>query len=107
MIVVPKKWGFEEWCIMEDFYGLKKLFIKAFCSTSYHYHKIKDEAFYINKGEVLVKIDDIVYFLTLGDRIRIPPNTKHSVFAITNAEILEVSTSELDERVRLGEIDEF
>ena len=107
MKIVNKSWGREEWLIQDKPFGLKRLIIRSFNCTSYHYHEIKDECFYVEKGEVLIKIGDRVYFLTKGDTLRIKPMTKHSLFALTNVAILEVSTSELDERVRLGDINEF
>ena len=49
---VPKGWGYEDWLVNKDEYCGKLLFIKKNKKFSWHYHKLKDETFYIHTGKV-------------------------------------------------------
>lgn len=63
---VPKGWGGEKWIVNNDMYCGKILHIVKGHKLSLHYHKIKDETFYVQDGNILlgyyyVKIDDREY----------------------------------------------
>ena len=45
--VVPKGWGFEKWIVNNEKYCGKLLYFIKDRKCSWHYHKIKDETFYI------------------------------------------------------------
>ena len=56
--IVPKGWGYEKWIVNTDEYCGKLLhFIKG-KKCSWHYHKLKDETFYLQEGKLLVKYSD-------------------------------------------------
>ena len=57
---VSKGWGYEDWIVNKKEYCGKILFIKKGKRCSWHYHKLKDETFYIQSGklEVLYGWDD-------------------------------------------------
>lgn len=94
-----KVWGYEQ--EIANFEGPnycgKKLVLKPQYQCSVHYHKEKDEVFYINKGYVLLLIDGKEHLMKPGSRIRIPPETKHRFIGLTPAEIIEISTHHKDE----------
>ena len=50
----PKGWGHEKWIVNEEKYCGKILFFEAGKRCSWHYHKIKDETFYVQSGELMV-----------------------------------------------------
>ena len=52
MVLIQKKWGYEIWFVNTDLYCGKKLFVRNIWSSDgkFHYHKIKDETFYVIKG---------------------------------------------------------
>ena len=58
MKFVPKGWGFEKWIVNCDKYCGKLLYFVKGKKCSWHYHKIKDEVFYIQSGKMLVKYSD-------------------------------------------------
>ena len=51
---VPKGWGFEKWIVNCDKYCGKLLYFVKGKKCSWHYHKIKDEVFYIHSGKIMV-----------------------------------------------------
>lgn len=94
-----KEWGREEWIVNLEGAGYcsKKLVLNKGYQCSIHYHKEKDEVFYINKGYVLINIDGKEYVMKPGARIRIEPGTKHRFIGLTDAEIFETSTYHREE----------
>ena len=58
----PKAWGEEHWIVNKEYCG-KKLVLKAGHRCSVHYHKIKDEVFYVTSGLVLMEVGDCVRVL--------------------------------------------
>ena len=52
---VPKGWGYEKWIVNTEEYCGKLLFFNEGKRCSWHYHKLKDEVFYIQSGKMLVK----------------------------------------------------
>ena len=89
--VVDKKWGREEWLINEDYCG-KRLVVNKGAQCSLHYHKIKDELFYIEKGKVTVEHEGKKVELSQGDFIRIKPTENHRFYGIEDSVIIEIST---------------
>lgn len=102
---VSKSWGYEEWLVNNEKYCSKILFVKRGLYCSYHYHKIKDETFYILKGKILLfynkeEVDDIlcsdIFELVPGDVFHIPVLARHRFLAIKDSKIIETSTQHFD-----------
>jgi len=102
---VPKPWGYETIWAQTDRYVGKILHINAGHALSVQYHNRKDETVHLLSGELIyrVKLGDELQDmrLTTGQSFRITPGTVHQMEAITDCDILEVSTPELDDVVRL------
>jgi mannose-6-phosphate isomerase-like protein (cupin superfamily) len=102
---VPKPWGHEIIWAHTDRYVGKVLHINAGHALSVQYHERKDETVYLLSGEMKywVKLGDELEDVRLseGDAFRITPGTVHYMEAITDCDILEASTPELDDVVRL------
>jgi mannose-6-phosphate isomerase-like protein (cupin superfamily) len=105
--IVPKPWGHEViWAHTERYVG-KILHIKAGHALSVQYHNRKDETVYLLSGEMIywVKLDGDDELrdmkLKMGDAFRITPGTVHYMEAVTDCDVLEASTPELDDVVRL------
>jgi len=104
---VDKPWGHELiWVKTEQYVG-KTLFLKAGESLSLQFHKVKDEAWYVLSGRAEVELggpgegmlnSEIV---GPGAAFHFPPGTVHRVKAVEDTTIMEVSTPELDDIVRL------
>jgi mannose-6-phosphate isomerase len=102
---VPKPWGHETIWAYTDRYVGKILHINAGQALSVQYHNRKDETVHLLNGDLIyrVKLGDELedMRLTRGQSFRITPGTVHQMEAITDCDILEVSTPELDDVVRL------
>ncbi len=105
VIRVPKPWGYELVWAHTDRYVGKVLHINAGHALSVQYHERKDETVYLLSGEMKywVKLGDELEDVRLseGDAFRITPGTVHYMEAITDCDLLEASTPELDDVVRL------
>jgi mannose-6-phosphate isomerase-like protein (cupin superfamily) len=105
MRTVPKPWGRELIFAENERYAGKILDIEAGHCLSLQYHEKKDETIYVLEGEMLltVEIDGALTELTLraGDSRRIRPLERHRMRAERACRILEVSSPELDDVVRL------
>jgi mannose-6-phosphate isomerase len=103
--VVPKPWGYELiWAQTERYVG-KILHINKGESLSYQFHRIKDETIRLLSGlmEMDIERDGARERITLkpGDCLHITPGMKHRMTAVDDCDVLEVSTPELDDVVRL------
>ena len=105
VITVPKPWGHETIWARTDRYAGKILHIKAGQALSVQYHSAKDETAHLLSGELIyrVKLGDKLedMRLTRGESFRITPGTVHQMEAVTDCDVLEASTGELDDVVRL------
>ena len=104
---VEKPWGYEIIWAHTDRYVGKILHIAAGQALSVQYHERKDETVYLLTGEMKywVKLDPDGELqdmrLRMGDSFRITPGTIHYMEAVTDCDVLEASTPELDDVVRL------
>ncbi|MBV9879279.1 MAG: cupin domain-containing protein [Gemmatirosa sp.] len=104
--VVPKPWGHETIWGHTDRYCGKILHIKAGHSLSVQYHERKDETVYLLSGEMRYWVGesaDALHDVRLrsGEAFRITPGTVHYMEAVTDCDVLEASTPELDDVVRI------
>jgi mannose-6-phosphate isomerase-like protein (cupin superfamily) len=102
--IVPKGWGFEKWIVNNEKYCGKILYIVKDHKCSWHYHKIKDETFYVQSGKIELrygKDHDInmstSVVLNKGDHFHIPVGLVHQMRAIEDTELFEFSTQHFDE----------
>jgi quercetin dioxygenase-like cupin family protein len=94
---VVKVWGYEEWIANTEKYCGKFMHLKKGKRCSIHYHKIKDETFYILKGKVLMEIGEEKKVMQEGDVIRIMPGQKHRFSGLEDSIIIEFSTHHEEE----------
>lgn len=102
---VEKPWGYEVIWARTDRYVGKILHIEPGHLLSLQYHERKDETIYVLRGEIVfrVKIDGALQERRMreGDSYHVAPGTVHQMEAVTAADLLEASTPELDDVVRL------
>jgi mannose-6-phosphate isomerase len=102
---VPKPWGHETIWAKTDLYVGKILHIKAGEALSVQYHTVKDETVYLMSGQLIYRIwendQPKSVDLRIGQAFRITPGTVHQMEAVTDCDVLEVSTPHLDDVVRL------
>ena len=104
---VDKPWGHELiWALTDDYCG-KILFIKAGEAISLQFHRKKDESWLIHSGRAELEMAEpgkkvpALEIVGPGAAFRIRPGTVHRVKALDDTTILEVSTPQLDDVVRL------
>ena len=105
--IVPKPWGHETIWGHTDRYVGKILHIRAGQALSVQYHERKDETVYLLAGHLMYWVQQDGELrdmqLKVGDAFRITPGTVHQMEAVTDCDVLEVSTPELDDVVRLND----
>lgn len=102
---IEKPWGYElHWARTERYAG-KILHVTAGQALSLQLHNVKDETIYVWSGRLRFESQEdgelVVRVLEPGASVHIPPGTIHRMTAIEDCDILEVSTPELDDVVRL------
>ena len=102
---VPKPWGHETIWAHTDTYVGKILHITAGQALSVQYHNVKDETVYLLSGNLIYRVWDgdtpHNIDLEVGQAFRITPGTVHQMEAVTDCDVLEVSTPHLDDVVRI------
>ena len=102
---VPKPWGHELIFAENERYAGKILHLEAGQSLSLQYHERKDETLYVLSGEMRLEVgqDGGLRQMRLkpGEAFRIEPGVHHRMSADVATEIVEVSSPELDDVVRL------
>lgn len=86
MKYVPKGWGGERWIVNNKKYCGKILYFMRGLKCSLHYHKIKDETFYVQKGKIqLYYSDDVSAVESLVNKIKsssgVDPGVVHALIA--------------------------
>jgi len=98
---ITKPWGHERLLVLTDQYCMKELTVDAGQRLSVQYHKHKMETLYCLKGEGKLYLDDERFDLHEGVCIHIKPHAVHSIEAGTQTVIMEVSTPQIDDVVRV------
>ena len=101
--IVPKGWGYEKWiCNTEEYCG-KLLHIIKGKQCSWHYHKLKDETFYLQEGRLRVKYSDDddrdnakEMIMERGDKFHVYRGLRHQMFALEDSDLFEFSTQHFD-----------
>jgi mannose-6-phosphate isomerase-like protein (cupin superfamily) len=103
---VEKPWGHELiWAVTDRYVG-KVLHIKAGEKLSLQYHRRKDETVMVWSGRMRFEHfgeGEQPQFTEMGpgDAFHVTPGLRHRMIAVEDTEVFEVSTTELDDVVRL------
>jgi mannose-6-phosphate isomerase-like protein (cupin superfamily) len=104
---VEKPWGHELIWALSELYCGKLLFVRAGQSLSRQYHREKDESWLIQSGRARIELGSIdggvveEAVVGPGAAFRYRPGTVHRITALEDTTILEVSTIQIDDVVRL------
>jgi mannose-6-phosphate isomerase-like protein (cupin superfamily) len=106
MKIVEKPWGREVWIAHTDRYALKIIEFKKGSRSSLQYHVKKHEHIYVDAGMLQIEKENDegkmdILILKAGDVIENKPGSKHRVTALEDVRLIEVSTPELDDVVRV------
>lgn len=105
---VDKPWGHELiWAVADRYVG-KRIAIDAGRRLSLQFHQVKDEWIHVLSGRLLLTLEDATGTLAerelgAGDSAHIPVGKRHRFAALEACELIEVSTPELDDVVRLAD----
>jgi mannose-6-phosphate isomerase len=106
MKIVEKPWGREIWLAHTDRYAFKIIEIKKGTRSSLQYHVKKHEHIYVDRGVLQMEWENEqgqMETLTLkpGEVVENKPGRKHRAIAVEDVRLMEVSTPELDDVVRI------
>jgi mannose-6-phosphate isomerase len=103
---VEKPWGYEIWWACTEHYAGKILHVTAGAALSLQYHERKDETSYLLRGRLALMKGPTEESMTTrevvpGESWRNRPGELHTIEAIEDSDVLEVSTPDLDDVVRV------
>lgn len=105
---VDKPWGYELiWGQTQEYVG-KILHVRAGKRLSLQYHQVKDETMYLLHGEIELELGDHesamqTHVLQPGQSVHLPAGRRHRLTARVDSDVLEVSTPQLDDVVRIDD----
>ena len=101
--LVNKGWGYEKWIVNNEKYCGKLLFFNKGKRCSWHYHKIKDEVFYLQSGLLRVYYSEDNNLQTAqqkllrpGENFHVYTGLRHQMIALEDSELFEFSTQHFD-----------
>ena len=101
--IVPKGWGYEKWIVNTEEYCGKLLHIIKGKQCSWHYHKLKDETFYLQEGRLRVTYSEEddrdnakQFVMEKGDKFHVYRGLRHQMFALEDSDLFEFSTQHFD-----------
>jgi len=107
---VEKPWGYELiWALSEDYCG-KILVVRAGETLSLPFHSEQDESWYVESGRAELEVGAVGEAILMtevlgpGAALRFRPGTVHRIKALEDTTILEVSTPQIDDVVRLEDV---
>lgn len=107
-MIHEKSWGFEHWFVNNEKYCGKLLYVRKDEWSSkgkYHYHKIKDETFFVIDGVLLLDFTDEddrpLHSIELDqyESFNVPPGMKHRFTSMSpeGCKFIEASTTHDEE----------
>jgi mannose-6-phosphate isomerase len=104
---VEKPWGWELIWALADGYAGKLLLVRAGHALSLQFHRVKEESWYVQEGRAQVEVgapgEAVLSTEVIGPgaALHFPPGTVHRITALDDTLVLEVSTPQIDDVVRL------
>jgi mannose-6-phosphate isomerase-like protein (cupin superfamily) len=103
---IEKPWGYELVFAVTERYCGKVIFVRAGEQLSLQFHRLKDETIYVQSGRAAFEIGDPggpldAEVVNPGRAFRLVAGTVHRVRALEDTVLLEVSTAEVEDVVRL------
>ncbi len=103
---VEKPWGYELIWAHTDRYVGKVLVVETGKRLSLQLHRVKAESIYVATGKLRLHLENddgevVTRDMDPGEHCDIPVGRRHRFEAIERVEIIEVSTPELDDVVRI------
>lgn len=99
--IVEKPWGREVWWAVTDTYAAKRLEVRAGHILSLQYHEKKHETLFFESGRARLRLGQEELEVGPGTVATVPTGYLHRIEALTDTVIIEISTPQLDDVVRL------
>jgi len=108
VVRTPKPWGYEDLWAITGRYAGKVLHVDRGHQLSLQYHERKEETILLYAGRLILVLEDEggtvrEHWVEPGEAYHIPVGRLHRMIAVEDCEILEVSTPELDDVVRVDD----
>lgn len=103
-LYIEKPWGGEVVWALTELYCGKLLYIDAGHALSLQLHRRKDETVYVLQGRIGLTVDETTVEVGPGAAFRIRPGVVHRMVGVEDAIVLEASTPELEDVVRLEDV---
>ena len=105
---VPKPWGWETLWTLTRRYAGRILHIRRGHQLALAYHREREESFLVRTGRVILVLEDArgqlcELWLGPGDAQHVPPGRLHRLIALDDAEVVAVSTPEIDDIERVDD----
>ena len=106
MQIVEKPWGREIWVAHCADYALKIIEFNQGARSSLQYHRVKHEHIYVDSGRLRMSLQQADGAMTVaeygpGAVLEVVPGRRHRVEALEDTRLIEVSTPQLDDVVRV------
>ncbi len=102
---IDKPWGYEILYAQSENYAGKILHILKGECISLQFHNLKDETIFLSQGSMELQVEEngtlTSILMNPGQSYRIMPRVRHRFIAIEECEILEVSTPQIDDVIRI------
>ena len=92
IMFAEKSWGEYKVIDVEDESLTIKVSLKKGNKMNYHSHQYRDEVWTIINGVGIATVNDRDYVLNSGDTIKLPRNCKHTIYAETDLQLIEVQS---------------
>lgn len=104
--ITKKPWGEERLFAKTGKYAGKILIVRKGHRLSLQFHRFKDETLYLEDGILKITLEKgkhnlVSKMVIAGESFRVSPKTLHRMEAIENCRLIEVSTPELTDVVRV------
>jgi mannose-6-phosphate isomerase-like protein (cupin superfamily) len=106
---VDKPWGYEtHFALVPGKYCGKTLHVNAGHALSLQYHERKEETIAVQSGKLFFEVGSSdqsleSFELLPGEAVHLSPGTRHRMTALVDTVVLEASTTELDDVVRVDD----
>ena len=98
---IDKPWGREEWLVLNEKYCLKRLYVNEGKKLSLQYHEVKKETMFLESGVCDLLLNGETILMEIGVPYTINPQDVHRLIPYRDTVILEVSTPEVEDVVRI------
>lgn len=106
IMFAEKSWGEYKVLDVEDTSMTIKVTLRKGNQMNYHSHERRDEVWTIISGIGMANVNGRIFELHVGDTIKLPVGCKHTIYAQTDLELIEVQSGEnisVDDKIKYNQ----